>query len=312
MPTAVVLGVNGQDGTFLARHLVSRGYRVVGVGRQSVARHVAATTGFEYRSLDVRDGAAVADLLRGAAPDLIFHVAAVHTSAEGGLYEPVFRDMVQVNLGSLHSALEHLRVENPSARIVYAGSAKVFGEAYPRQIDEATPRSSTCLYSITKNAALDLIRHYRRHHRSAAGFLFLFNHESELRPSHFFIPKLVDRLHRARRGEPGRTAFGSLGFWCDWGSAEEYMGLAVDVAERAPGQDFVLATGRSVFARDLVETVFREYGLDPAEFVEDRGESRGSQAEPYRVDASRLRAAIGRAPCVSIEEVCGSMLRRLG
>lgn len=308
MPTAMVLGANGQDGTLVSRRLLSRGYRVVGIGLQEKARHVAPAGGFRYRQLDLRNTANLHAALSQESPDAIFHLAAFHRSAEGVPYEPMFGDMLRVNVESLHVVLEYLRQERRSARLVYAGSSKVFGEPYPAVVSEDTPAAPSCLYSQTKLAARHLIHYYRDNHQALTAYLCLFNHESELRTSNFFVPKLVAALRGAIRGETKVTTFQTLQFWCDWGSADEYMDLAVDVSERAPASDFVVATGQSQLARDVVSRLFERHGLDYRRFVAEKVMTPPGQAAPYSVDTRRLRAALGRAPVRSIDDICESML----
>lgn len=309
MATALVLGVNGQDGTLLAQRLLARGYHVVGIGRQDSSRHVVPSDRYLYRKLDLRTASDLSRILAQDRPDLIFHFAAVHRSAEGGPYELMFGDMLRVNIESLQVALEYIRTTNPRARLIYAGSAKVFGEPYPAIVDEHTSVVTTCLYSLTKIAALELIQFYRRKHGVHAAYLYLFNHESKLRAPEYFVPKLVAALRSAIRGEQRVTSFNTLQFWCDWGSAEEYMDLAIEVAERATANDFIIATGRSHLARDLVEQLFQRHGLDSGQFVVEKADVQAPQRKPYAASTDRLQAAIGRMPSVSIDALCELMLQ---
>jgi len=307
MTTALVIGANGQDGTFLTRHLVARGCRVVGVGRQEAARFAISSPGFSYHQIDLRSPDRLRELLEMKRPDRIFHVAAVHMSA-GAIYEPVFDEMLQVNVSTAHAIVEHLRSTNRGARFMYASSAKVFGDPYPAVINEKTPTKSTCLYSITKNAAYSLIDHYRRNHGIQGSVAYLFNHESELRPERYFFPKLLSCLMAAKRGSNSKTSLTSLEFHCDWGSAEEYMEFMVDMLERAPGEDFVLATGTCTYARDFVRALFAKHGLDYRHFVEEKVTPEAQGGEPYTVELTKLRSLLGRVPGVGIGDVVDKML----
>ena len=140
MGRALVLGVNGQDGSYLAQALLQRNDHVVGVGRQPNSRYVHDHPRFSYAAADLADERRIEALLRSVAPDRIYHFAAVHgPTGSGFTYEPVFADMLRVNVGALHVALEYARTCNPSARIFYAGSSKVFPGPLIGQIDESTP-----------------------------------------------------------------------------------------------------------------------------------------------------------------------------
>lgn len=313
--SALVLGGNGQDGTYLSQALLRRGHQVISIGKDRVPRNVPTSDGFSYHSLDLRDRAGLAELLREHAPSSVYHFAAVHKSAAGAPYEDRFGDMLDVNVASVHVVLEHLRrqqdAEPPPGRLIYASSIKAFGEPLPERIDEDTPRRSNCLYAVTKNAATDLIHHYRLRHDVQASVVWLANHESPRRPADFFIPKLARCLASAVV-EPVRSppaSFYTLDFHCDWGSAEEYADLVVDMLEQAPGQDFVLGTGRTVLARELVRAVFAARGLDSSDHVREAHVTR--QGARYHVVNEKLQRVLGRQPERTIEDVIEELVESL-
>ncbi len=302
----MVLGCNGQDGTFLCRRLVAaKCGRIVGVGIETTPRFDYDPNWFRYVSLDLAGSSAeLRFLLEDVRPERVFHVAAVHASAEFSQYEPVFEPMLAVNVRSVYTILEHIRTVDASARLIYASSAKVFGSPLPPVVNEESPRSSTCRYSTAKNAGGAHIRYYRHSHGTQASQLYLFNHESELRPRGFFVPKLVDCLRAALRGEQRVEHFQTLDFYCDWGSADEYMGIMIEAVERAPGEDFVVATGRTVHARTLAEQLFAHLDDPMHDYVSETVEQTG--AHPYIADIAKLKAA-GLAPKLTIE----ALLERL-
>ena len=298
---ALVLGGNGQDGRFLVRTLLERGQRVIAVGLQphAVEPH---PENYTYVGLDLRERAALATFLRERAPSAIYHFAAVHKSASGAPYEDRFGDMLDVNVASVHLALEQLRMHG--GRLIYASSIKAFGEPLPHTIVESTPRRSSCMYAVTKNASTDLVRYYRASHGVEASVVWLANHESALRPADFFIPKLArclaDALHDT--GSPP-VSFHTLDFMCDWGSAEEYMAIVCDMLELAPGEDFVLGTGRTVGARAVAEQLFSERGLDMERFITERQRPSDDVRAPYTVRIDKLERMLHRRPTRTIEDV---------
>ena len=296
---ALVLGCNGQDGTFLTRHLLRRGHDVVGLGHEPVSHH-GEQAHFRYARVDLRDQAALAPLLEEVRPARIFHFAAVHTHAGGPSFEQMFGDMLDVNVKSVHTCLEHMRGRSDGPRLIYAASVKCFGTPLPATIDEATPKKNACLYSISKNTTAALIGSYRDSHGVLAGSVYLFNHESELRPPPFFMPKLV----RALAGE--RVTFFTTRFFCDWGSADEYSDIMIDIVDRAPGEDFVLATGRCLDVRELCERLFTERGMNIADHVVEQDTA--PSGTPYQVDLAKLRRLVERVPEVRIEHVVARML----
>jgi len=304
---ALVLGSNGQDGSFLVEHLLRRGYQVTGVSRQERPRYNAGR--FSYVALDLRRADALRDLLDQRRPHLIFHVAAVHGEA-GTRYEAIWQDMLAVNVGATHVCLEYLRTCCPQGGLLYAGSGKIFGPDYPRRMTERSRTRSSCLYTVAKNASRELIACYRRDHAIRASVLHLFNHESERRGPNFFMPTLAGALDRALAGGNSRIEIDTLQFYCDWGSAEEYMDIATDVAERALGNDVIVATGRTWLAADLARELFARHGLDYRCHLAERGVRR-EHLQPFRVSVNKLRALIGRVPTLGAVDVCEKMLAAL-
>lgn len=306
MKKAVVIGANGQDGTFLVKHLLQKNYLVMGIGRQLCPRFWTDSPRYTYYQADLNCPKVLSGPLTSFNPDLIFHVAAVHTSA-GGDYESQFDSVLNVNIGSVHTVLEHIR-SNPGCRFIYASSAKVFGNPLPSLIDESTPKTNHCLYSISKNAAFNLIDYYRNKYGLSASVIFLFNHESEFRPDDFFIPKMLSCLAAALKNPTHFAEINTLNFFCDWGSAEEFMDIVVDVIERAPSEDFVLATGNCTYARDLVKHLFDNYGLRYDKILLEKFSFNDSPVMPYKVDNSKLQTLLNRGPRVDIFEICRNIL----
>ncbi|MBX9845838.1 MAG: GDP-mannose 4,6-dehydratase [Xanthobacteraceae bacterium] len=308
-PRALVLGSRGQDGSYLVEHLLRRGYTVAGVARGLQPRGGPELPPFRHVCLDLRQPARLASLLAEWRPATIFHFAAVHGRA-GTRYETEWQDMLAVNVGAVHVCLEYLRQHQPAGVLVYAGSSKVFGPVFPSVVTEQSPLRATCLYTVTKNAALDLISCYRRDHGIKASVLHFFNHESERRESQFFVPKLVASLYRSLRDQHHRAVFDTLEFHCDWGAAEEYTDIAVDIAERMPVEDVIVATGRTLSGRELAKQIFARHGLQYQNHVVDRGAANPANCT-FAASTERLARMIGRTPQVGIVDVCERILAAL-
>lgn len=308
MNKAVVIGANGQDGGFLVRHLLRKNYTVMGIGRQACSRYVIDFPRFTYYQADLNETGILSEPLAKFRPDLIFHVAAVHTNA-GGEYESRFDSMLNVNVGSVHTVLEHARL-NSGCRFIYASSAKVFGNPIPAVINESTLKKNQCLYSISKNTAYHLIDFYRKKYGLPASVVYLFNHESEHRPSNFFIPKILDCLASAVRNPEHITEIDTLNFHCDWGSAEEYMDIMVEIVEKRPAEDFVLATGACTFARDLISKLFSDYELKYERNFLERSNSDNLPDGPYKVELEKLKKYLNRSPQIGVYDICKRILAK--
>jgi GDPmannose 4,6-dehydratase len=296
MATALVLGANGQDGSFAVEALLAAGHQVVAVGRTGQWRYQPSPA-LDYRALDLRDADALERLIDAVEPDYVLHAAAVHGSA-GTPYEAIWRDMLAVNVATVHVVLEYLR-RRPAARLAYLSSVKVFG-SLPRRVGIATTRNGRCLYATTKIAATAAIQHYRDLHRVQAAVLIAFNHDSERRPAGYLLPTLADALVAARRDPDHVIEVGTLDFHCVWADAREVAAVAVSMLEQGVGGEFLVAGPRAWWARRMAETVFRRHGLELARHVRERG---GQGQAAYSVDRSPLRRAIGWLPSTSIVEV---------
>jgi len=305
---ALVLGVNGQDGSYLAEHLLVQGWMVAGVGRQATSRWVSLAPGFQYVPLDLADSARFAALLQEFRPDAIFHFAAVHGSA-GFSYEEHWHDVHLVNTVATHAALEYLRVVAPEAVLVYASSSKVFGEPLPLHITEASPRASTCIYTTTKNASTDLIRYYRSRHGLRASVVWTFNHESPRRGGSYFLPRIIDTLARAILDPHATGQIGALGFWSDWGDAQEFMAMVAAIAEQAPGTDLLLATGQTWWAMDFVDTLFQSHGLRWRDHLIVASDAPAQRPPRWAADVSGLQRVIGRSITRSVFDVAQDILQ---
>ncbi len=289
MTSTLVLGVNGQDGSYIADVLLERGHAVTGVGQQAVSRWVDSTR-FNYIQLNAADAAALTGLLSHLMPDQIYHMAAVHGSS-GHIYEAGWRQALALNVGSVHTCLEHMRLRSPATRLFYPSSLKVFGNPPPAEIEETTPRVSTCLYSITKNAATELIHYYRSRHGSWACVGYYFNHDSPRRPASYFLPRLTAQIAAAMKHNETAPGVATLDFWCDWGSSREFMELTVDLLDLAAPRDVIMATGRPVYAADLARNLAESVGvaLPPAP-------PRTHDAPLVRARLEGLQRAVGRLP----------------
>ncbi|MBU1040877.1 MAG: GDP-mannose 4,6-dehydratase [Proteobacteria bacterium] len=307
MTKSLVLGAGGQDGSYLAEHLVRRGHEVVGVGRAPGAGAHAPAGGYRYRSLDVAAAPALRRLLDAEAPDRVFHFAAVHGSA-GFAYEPVWGQALAVNSGALHTVLEYARQCARPVGVVYASSCKVLGDPLKGTLDEDSPRSATCLYTITKLAAEELLKQYRARHGVAGSIVTLFNHESVRRPPDFFFPRLARELARCLADPAHEFAVRTLDFYCDWGAAEEYMDLVCELAERAPGQDTLLASGVTWHGRDFVRGLFARHGLEADRHVRETEGAGACAPVAFQADISRLVRLAGRGPARHPYEVLDELL----
>ena len=299
MTRCVVLGANGQDGSYLCESLAAQGAEVWGLARQPGWAHEITSGLVHYRQVNLRDHDALMRQLAEIAPQEIFHLAAVHGAA-GHSYEEHWDAALDVNVKSMHAVLEHLR--RHGGRAVYASSAKAFGTPLAGTISVASPRRADCLYATTKIAAENLIGNYRRTHGVHCGIAFLFNHESPRRGGGYFIPQIIAILQAALADRSYQSSVATLDFFCDWGCAREYMDFLSHFPRLDQPLDALLATGRTWKARDFVAALFQRHGLDYHNHVQERLPPQSPVN--FHADLTATEMALGRVPSRDILDVC--------
>ncbi len=306
---ALIIGVNGQDGCFLARHLHQRGWEVAGVARQPLPRADVAPFLATFHARDLCQPGLLRGTLEEVAPNLIVFAAAHHGPA-GTDYESQWEAAHMVNTLAVHAVLEFIRTASRSTQFVYLSSSKIYGALTSRLITEETPPTPGCIYSITKSAAGDIVRYYRTQHRLRAATAVLFNHESERREPGFFVPKILAALNSSLGPNPTPIEVETLDFWCDWGSAEQYMERLAENIQTLGTRDCVLATGKTVWARDVVRELFARRARVAEDFVSVRHRFDQVPSERWTVTPSPFLTDGYRDPLLSGLDVFERVFRR--
>jgi len=308
MARALVLGVNGQDGSYLSQALLSRGYDVVGIGRDATSRYVSGEPRFTYIMHDLRASDSLVELISQIEPQEVYHFAAIHGAIDAGFtYEVHWRDMMRVNVLTLHVLLEHARTKSPDMRLIYAGSSKIFPAPYTGDIDETTPTRATCLYGIGKLASRDLLFQYRKDHGIDCTNLILFNHDSARRPSQFFLPTMARAIAGARRDNRYQVKIQTLDFRVDWSAADELMDIVAALGHIPGVPNLVMASGTTVHARPFVRELFARYGLDARRHIIEELAPRDPGPE-FRVRIDQLAKITGRRPSKTAFDIVDDIL----
>ena len=302
----LVLGANGQDGVYLCESLLRRGHDVVGVGRDAQPL-VAGHKRFSYHALDLEQTEELARYVANLRPDVAYHFAAINGATGDGFgYESAWSAMMRVNVLALHALLETARARLPDMRIFYAGSSKIFPSPWIGEMNETTPARPTCLYSIGKLAARDLMSQYRRDHGVKGTYLIFFNHDSPRRPVQFLLAKMARAIAMAKKNPDFTVQVRTLEFWIDWGSAEEFTNIVADLGEAAYAPELVVGSGVTVYARDVIHAAFVRHGLDPAHHIVEElpAVPRGPS---YTVAIDRLKALVS-GPKTPVAELIDRMV----
>jgi GDPmannose 4,6-dehydratase len=275
MPRALITGITGQDGSYLAELLLEKGYEVHGLARRvgarncsRLARLVEDPAVYNHRlflhAADLNDGEALRRILGAATPAEIYHLAAA--SHVGESYEKIESTCEVTAMGTLRF-LEILRNLQTRARVFYASSSEIFGRPETSPQDEQTPFRPATPYGCAKAFATHMVSIYRQSYGLFACNGILFNHESPRRGEEFATQKICLGAAAIKEGRQSELVLGSLTSQRDWGDARDYVrGMWQELQHSTP-EDFVFSTGELHSVQEVVEMAFAAVGLDWRPYV---------------------------------------------
>lgn len=311
MPVAVITGVTGQDGSYLAELLLGKGYRVIGLTRSIHRARSSLPAGIaESIALvdwDPNDQGAFKSLLEHFKPKEIYNLAGF-TSGSGMFDDPV--GIGNVNGLAVIRLLESIRVVDSSIRFCQASSREVFGCAQQCPQNEDTPMFPRSPYGAAKMYADSMVRIYREHYSLYAACAILFNHESPRRDPSFITRKITRAAARIKMGLDSQLELGNLNAVRDWGSAPDYVRAMWLMLQQNSPDDFVIATGVPHSVRDVCETAFGYLGLDYRDYVVEAADYfRPAEIIPLIGDSSKASAKLGWQPTMTFNDVIVEMVR---
>jgi GDPmannose 4,6-dehydratase len=303
---ALICGVSGQDGAYLAELLLGKGYEVFGTSRDSGASplHNLVRLGLRDRvkvySMDLGDFRSVLQTLERAEPDEIYNLAG-QTSVGLSFEQPV-EAFDSIAIGTLN-LLEAIRFRRKPSKLYNACSSECFGNCTDGPANEDTPFRPRSTYATAKAAGHWAVENYREAYGLWVCSGILFNHESPLRPERFVTRKVVAGACRISRGSSERLKLGDLSVVRDWGWAPEYVDAMWRMLQRESPRDYVIASGSSCALEEFVREAFAAYDLDWKQHVDfDPGLARPLDLRVSRGDPRRAEAELGwRAQCVMPE-----------
>ena len=304
---ALISGITGQDGSYLAESLLKDGREVHGiVRRRSSTQYIDHLPALRLHYGDVTDPASLGHIFSVAKPHEVYNLAA--QSFVGAAWQIPGHTIDVSGVGALHM-LEATRQHVPDARFYQAGTSEQFGASPPPQ-NERTPFYPRSPYGCAKVLAFHLVRNYRESYGMFAVTGILNNHESPRRGPEFVTRKISLGVARIRRGLQDRLTLGSLDSRRDWGHAKEYVeAMRLMLASVSP-RDYVVGTGITHSVRDFVETAFTLAGLDWKQYVEvDNNLTRLAEVRHLCADASAIKRELGWSPRISFAELVQEMVK---
>lgn len=311
---ALITGLTGQDGAYLAQHLLSQGYEVHGIVRRSshggVADHRLMWLGIlddvHIHDANLIDMSSIARLIEQVRPDEFYNLAAqsfVATSWQ----QPILTGQVTA-IGVTH-VLEALRLIKPDTRFYQASSSEMYGLIQQDMQTEKTPFYPRSPYAVAKLYGHWITVNYRESFGMHASSGILFNHESPLRGREFVTRKVTDGVARIKLGVARELRLGNIDAKRDWGHARDYVKAMWLMLQQDTADDYVVATGRTTTVRDMCRIACRHAGIDMDEhIIIDPALFRPAEVDVLLGDASKARAAFGWEPETSLEDMICEMV----
>jgi GDPmannose 4,6-dehydratase len=268
---ALIIGITGQDGAYLAKHLLAKNYEVIGSSRDVMASNFNNLNTLGIRdqvkliSVSINDFRSVFNAIQVLNPDEIYNLAG-QTSVGLSFDQPV-EAIESIAIGTLN-ILEVIRLLNKPVRFYNAGSSECFGDTGDTPANEQTPFAPRSPYAVAKSTAKWLINSYRESYGLYACTGILFNHESPLRPERFVTQKIITGAAKIKSGQLDKLQLGNLDISRDWGWAPEYVEAMWLMMQLKNPDDFVIATGRQESLKYFVSKSFEYFDLDWQKYVE--------------------------------------------
>ena len=306
--TALICGVSGQDGSYLAQLLLQKGYTVFGTSRDaqgssfSNLKKLGIEDQVSYISMVPEDFRSVLVALRKSNPDEIYYLAG--QSSVGLSFEQPAETIQSITMGTL-KILEGCRMMEKSIKIYHAGSGECFGDTHGKPANETTPFYPMSPYAVAKSSAYWLVNNYRDAYGLFACTGILFNHESALRPERFVTQKIVRAVKRIAQGSKEQLRLGRLDIARDWGWAPEYVEAMWLMLQQDKPADLVIATGTTITLEEFVKTAFEQANLNWKDFVvQDPALFRPTELAIGRADPSKANQLLAwKAATQGIEVV---------
>lgn len=289
MKRALICGISGQDGAYLAELLLQKGYHVIGTSRDAQIssftnlRTLNIRDSVEVDSMAMSDFRSVLQILARYRPDEVYNLSG--QSSVGLSFDQPVETLESISIGTLN-LLEGIRFLNRDIRFYNAGSSECFGDTGAIAAHEQTPFRPRSPYAVAKSAAFWQVANYREAYGLSACSGILFNHESPLRPERFVTQKIVSAACRIADGETVRLKLGRMDIQRDWGWAPEYVVAMWKMLQQDELDDFVIATGETNSLQDFVAEAFATVGLEWREHVETDPEL----VRPTDIENSRANA----------------------
>lgn len=294
--TAIITGITGQDGAYLAQYLLTLNYAVIGLTRSyksaglSKLLKLGIDGQIQLEECDLMDYSSIIRILNKYKPDEFYNLAA-QSSVAASFNQPI--GTIQFNSISVLNILEAIRSSNASIRFYQASSSEMFGRVPELPIRENNVLNPVSPYAISKATAHWIVRNYREAYGIFACSGILFNHESALRDDTFFVKKVIDSARKIKSGKMDLLHVGNIMIKRDFGSSKEYVKVMHAMLQHDQPDDYIVASGKSVLLKDILDFIFNYVGVPTNRYIVDEKLFRPSEIDDLYGDSSRARIKLG-------------------
>ncbi|MFA5973320.1 MAG: GDP-mannose 4,6-dehydratase [Lentimicrobiaceae bacterium] len=307
---AIITGISGQDGSYLAELLFSKGYEIYGVDKSfdNLTENIKIKVKMLYK-LDLTKPKLLSKLILDITPNEIYHLAAYHFSnQQDGNRLMSFGPFNSINLLATNEILETIRNYLPNCKFFYASSSHIFGNVdhYPQ--NEETPYRPESLYSITKTAGGELCKFFREYYGVFVSVGILYNHESPRRNLSFITAQIAEAAAKASLELPAKLTVRDLDSIVDWGAAQDYVKAMWLALQQHRSDDYIISSGVAKKVRDFAEIAFNYVGLNANEYIIQDQIIHRSESVTLIGDSTKIRKICGWSPEISFNELVIEMV----
>jgi GDPmannose 4,6-dehydratase len=315
MKKALITGISGQDGSYLAEYLLSMGYEVHGLVRNVALEDPSHRLwrlkniigNITLHSVNIESYPSIFKVFQMVKPDECYHLAS--ESFVSYSFEDEYSTM-NTNINGTHHVLSSLKDACPECKLYFAGSSEMFGKADESPQNELTRFNPRSVYGISKVAGYQLAKNYREQYNIFTCSGILFNHESPRRGFEFVTRKISSSIAQIKLGISNEIRLGSIDSERDWGFSGDYIVAMHAMLQQSNPDDYVIATGKSHSVRDFLEIGFNEVGLNYQDYVKiDKKFYRSPEKVKLLGDASKAKKHLNWSPKVSFEELVVMMVK---
>ncbi len=296
MKTAIITGITGQDGPYLAKLLLENNYRVIGITRGNSNQqvygliHLSIEKRVFIEECDLTDLSSVVKMIQKHQPTEIYNLAA-QSSVGRSFEQPI--GTIQFNIISVLNLLEGIKLIDKKIKYYQASSSEMYGKVSNLPITETTPMHPLSPYAVSKASAYWIANNYRESYNMFVSNGVLFNHESYLRSHQFFVKKVIVESIRIHNGLQKELRVGNIDIKRDFGHAPEYVNSMWLILQQQNPDDYIICSGTSVFLRDIIQYVFDKLEIPKSKLIVDKELYRPTDIIDIYGDNSKAKKTLG-------------------